>query len=78
MSIQQHVQAWVHPGKRRYYRVYLERDLLGDWVVRTVWGGIASRRGRMVSSGVGSYEEGLSAIRAIGKRRAQRGYSAVV
>ena len=70
-------RAWVHPEKHRYYRVYLEQDLFGDWALRTVWGGLGSRRGRMVSSGVGSYEEGLGQIREIEKRRALRGYAVV-
>ena len=71
-----YAQAWVHREKHRYYQVYLEQDLFGDWSLRIVWGGIASRRGRMKSTGVGSYEDGLGVIREIEKRRVQRGYGA--
>lgn len=70
-------RAWVHREKHRYYQVYLEQDLFGDWSLRTVWGGVGSRRGRVHNTGVGSYEEGLGQIREIEKRRAQRGYAVV-
>lgn len=67
-------RAWVHHEKHRYYRVYLEQDLFGDWAVRMVWGGRLSRRGGMRSIAVASYEEGLLKIRALEKRRRARGY----
>jgi hypothetical protein len=70
-----HAQAWVHRDKHRYYQVYLEQEFFGDWLLRTVWGGIASRGGRIKSTGVGSYEDGLRAMREIEKRRAQRGHA---
>jgi len=81
MSMQPHHQphqlSWVHPGKHRYYQAYLTQDLFGDWALRTVWGGVGSRRGRVRNTGVASYEDGLAQIREIEKRRAQRGYAAV-
>jgi len=65
---------WVNPEKARYYQVHLDRDLLGDWTLRTVWGGIGSRLGRMHCTGVASYDDGIEQVQAIAKRRAQRGY----
>jgi len=29
---------WEHPDKKRYYKLMLSRDLLGNWVVTRVWG----------------------------------------
>jgi cytochrome b len=72
---QHHV--WVHPTRARYYQVHLDRDLVGDWTLRKVWGGIGSSRGRMHSTAVPSYDEGAEQIRAIAKRRGQRGYECV-
>ena len=69
--------AWVHPAKARYYQVHLDRDLFGDWTLRKVWGGIGSSRGRMHNTDVPSYDEGVEQIRAIAKRRGQRGYERV-
>jgi predicted DNA-binding WGR domain protein len=65
---------WVNPAKARYYQVHLDCDLLGDWTLRRVWGGLGSRLGRMQCTGVGSYADGLAEVQAIAKRRAQRGY----
>ena len=71
---QSHHESWVHPEKARYYAVYLERDLFGEWNLRKVWGGMHSRRGRMRNTGVASYEAGLAVIGEIARRRVQRGY----
>ena len=72
-----HFEAWVNPEKARYYQVYLEQDLFGDWCLRKVWGGVHSHRGRMHNTGVSSYEAGLDRVREIAKRRAARGYQRV-
>jgi len=66
---------WVNHQKARYYQVHLDRDLLGDWTLRTVWGGLRSRLGRMHCTGVASYDDGIEQVRVIAKRRRQRGYA---
>jgi len=76
MTAPTHHHAWRHPEKARNYRVYLERDLFGDWSLRNVWGGVGSGRGRMHNTGATSYEDGLEQIRESDKRRVQRGYFA--
>jgi len=48
-------RSWINPEKARYYQVFLDRDLFGDWTLIKVWSGIGSNRGRMHSSGVASY-----------------------
>ena len=70
-------RSWINPEKARYYQVHLARDLFGDWTLRKVWDGIGSRRGRMHSTAVASFEEGIAKVQAIAKRRAQRGYGLV-
>jgi len=64
---------WIHQEKRRYYRVRLYQDLLGDWVLSRSWGALDSAKG-------GSRVEVIEAQRfddllaEIGKRRRVRGY----
>jgi hypothetical protein len=69
----QHLR-WVNREKARYYETHLCRDLFGEWSLVKVWGGCGSSRGRIASTGVGSYSEGLDALREIGERRIARGY----
>jgi len=70
-------RSWINPEKARYYQVFLDQDLFGDWTLIKVWGGIGSHRGRMHSSGVASYEAGVELVDEIARRRAQRGYASV-
>jgi len=67
---------WLHIAKARYYQAHLEKDLLGDWTLITVWGGLGSRLGRMRTTGVASYADGQAQIQKIAKRRQQHGYAA--
>ena len=67
-------ERWVNQEKARYYQAHLCRDLFGEWILVKVWGGCGSSRGRLHSTGVASYGEGLDALREIGERRSARGY----
>ncbi len=71
------MQRWVHPEKRRYYRVSLDRDLFGDLVLVRAWGGLGSNLGQVRQTVVGSEEEGERLLRGIERRRRQRGYVVV-
>jgi len=71
-------QIWINLAKARYYEVHLDRDLLGDWALRKIWGGLGSRRGGSHNTGVASYGDGLEQIREIAKRRGERGYKTVL
>lgn len=71
------MQRWVHPEKRRYYLAELDRDLLGDWVLVRAWGALGSRLGQVRQTIVQSEEEGQRLLRAIERRRHQRGYQVV-
>ena len=68
-------RSWINPEKGRYYLVVLDRDLLGDWTLIKIWGGIGSNRRRMHSTGVASYEAGVELVDEIARRRTQRGYA---
>jgi hypothetical protein len=68
-------RSWISAEKARYYQVFLDQDLFGDWTLIKVWGGIGSNRGRMHSTGVASYEAGVELVDEIARRRAQRGHA---
>jgi len=70
-------RSWINPEKARYYQVFLDQDLFGDWTLIEVWGGIGLNRGRMHSTGVASYQAGLEQFDEIARRRTQRGYDSV-
>jgi hypothetical protein len=65
---------WVHPNKKRYYRVFLSRDLLGDWVVTKSWGGISTSMGKVAHVACPSLEEAKKLIDTIASTRTKRGY----
>jgi hypothetical protein len=69
--------SWINLEKARYYQVFLDQDLFGDWTLITAWGGIGSNRGRMHSTGVASYEAGIEQVDEIARRRARRGYTSI-
>ena len=77
METSAHHQIWVNPKKARYYEVHLDRDLLGDWALRKVWGGLGSRRGGTHNTGVSSYEDGMEQVREVSLRRIRNGYCTV-
>jgi hypothetical protein len=67
-------ERWVNRKKARYYETHLSRDLFGEWILVKAWGGCGSRRGRLASTGVASYADGVAALREIGERHSARGY----
>jgi hypothetical protein len=66
--------AWINAEKARYYQIYLDQDLFGDWTLIKVWGGVGSNRGGIACSGVASLKAGMDEIEHISRRRSKRGY----
>lgn len=65
---------WYRPADGRYYRVQLQQDLFQSWILIKRWGKRHSRSGRSMEAVCESYEDGLSQLAAVEKRREQRGY----
>ena len=65
---------WVHKEKHRYYRIIISKDLLGDWVVTRIWGGINQKSGRAMHFPCASLEDAERFLNKIKKTRKQRGY----
>jgi predicted DNA-binding WGR domain protein len=68
---------WINDTTARYYQAHLSLDLLGDWTLIAVWGGLGSKRGNMRVNHVPSYEDGLKRLQDLDKRRQRRGYQPV-
>lgn len=60
--------------KRRFYTLWLHKDLLGDWVLTRQWGSLDSQLGNCKQEVFFSYRDSLKAIKDILKRRIKRGY----
>jgi predicted DNA-binding WGR domain protein len=63
---------WRSP--RRYYRVFIQRNLFGQWELLRVWGGVGSRRGGHVVQPVATREDALLLLQQVQRKRAQHGY----
>jgi hypothetical protein len=62
-------------GNSRYYKVCLYKDLLGDWIVTKIWGGINSRLGNFEHFAFEKLEPALILIEEISQVRKKRGYN---
>lgn len=65
---------WVNIEKKRYYHVFLSRDLLGDWVVTKSWGGLNTSIGRVTHVACQSIDEAKKLVNQITHTRKNRGY----
>jgi hypothetical protein len=68
------MKYWVNTQKRRYYRVYLGRDLLGDLTLTRSWGSLDSRQGRIQNELISDLQQGRKILNEIGKLRVRHGY----
>ena len=71
------VRRYEHPAKRRYYALWAQRDLFGQWCLMRAWGGMNSRLGRLVISPIPDLTECLALMNHEARRRGKRGYARV-
>jgi predicted DNA-binding WGR domain protein len=62
---------------RRGYTLWLERDLIGDWVLFRRWYGLFNRRGGMRRQVFLQEEAALKEIKRIERLRIRHGYQKV-
>ena len=67
-------RLWTHPENGKYYIAYVDIDLLGDFVVITLWGGKGRRPSRMKYTYVPSLEASISMLEHLHKTRINHGY----
>jgi len=65
---------WENNERGRYYLVYLDQDLLGDWRLTRVWGRKGSSLGQTRHDLVETEHAGREMIKKIAMRRRQHGY----
>ncbi len=58
----------------RYYVARIFQDMFGTWLVDRIWGGRHNHISNSMSVVTASYEEAVTLLNAIHKRRVQRGY----
>lgn len=68
---------WEHPEKKRYYQLFLSRDLLGDWVVTKAYGGLNTSVGRVTHVACSSLEDAKKLMSHIAQIRFKRGYVSI-
>jgi predicted DNA-binding WGR domain protein len=62
---------------RRGYTLWLERDLIGDWVLFRRWYGLFNRRGGMKRQVFLQEDDALKEIKRIERLRIRHGYQKV-
>ena len=65
---------WENLEKKRYYQIYISRDLFGDWVITKSWGSLITAAGRITRVACFSTQEVLNLIEKIKRTRLKRGY----
>ncbi|MES9940336.1 MAG: hypothetical protein ABW104_20955 [Candidatus Thiodiazotropha sp. 6PLUC2] len=68
------MKYWVNKQKRRYYRVHMDRDLLGDLTLTRSWGSLDSRLGRIQNELISDLKQGRKILDEIGKLRVRHGH----
>ena len=70
-------QRWIHVEKRRYYGVFLQQDLFGDWTLVRNWGSLDNGRGQLHRDTLPDRAAGLRQIAEVHSRRRSHGYHLV-
>lgn len=73
------LDKWKRQDWRKNTRCYsceVRQNLFGQWVVLRRWGRVSARQGQCIEVVCDRYEEGIEIFKAVGTRRAKRGYSA--
>lgn len=65
---------WANPVNGRWFEARIERDLFGDLVLATRWGGHQRRGARVRCYPVRSRSELRKLLRGVGQRRGNHGY----
>ncbi|MEO6351924.1 MAG: hypothetical protein ABIO19_03765 [Burkholderiaceae bacterium] len=63
--------------KRRYYAAKVYRDLFGDWIVESAWGGLHNKLGNRRQQVLQSYREAVGVLLEINRQRHARHYGIV-
>ena len=62
---------------QRYYSLAIEQDLFETWCLKKTFGGLNSRRGRVIIQSYDSEEQALKELGVVEYKKHQRGYEYV-
>jgi len=68
---------WINNEKRRYYRIYILKDLLGDISVIRAWGSLDSNAGSQVRHSLIEQKTIDSLLERLCLQRKHRGYELI-
>lgn len=66
--------TWQNTAKRRYYKIFIQPDMLNEFVIICNWGSQITRRGNCRKHAFQSQNEAVEFVEQMLKRRARRGY----
>ena len=76
ITIQEPIQrVWHWHSKYRYYTVYLQKNLFGEWTITQSWGGLKNRLGGVKIITFSSIYDALKEINILSKLRTKRNYT---
>lgn len=64
-------------GETRYYKVIIQKDLLGDWCLTKIWGGLQNKLGNYENVTLFTKEAINNYLQDIFIRRNKRGYKLI-
>ncbi len=67
-------RVWRWHSKYRYYSVYLQKNLFGEWIITQSWGGLKNRLGGMKTMTFTTINEALNFVCLLEKKRIKRNY----
>jgi|GEM_PF-2122290 hypothetical protein len=68
---------WLNKEKARYYKIIIQKDMLNDWILTCVWGGINSRLGNHSHTMLNSIDDAALYIENMLKKRKKHGYELI-
>jgi len=68
---------WENKPKQRYYRVIIQQDLFGSWILLRIWGGIQRKGGGTKVIMIDNFNQGIEILQSILTYRKKRGYNVV-
>jgi predicted DNA-binding WGR domain protein len=66
--------VWINEEKSRYYKIILQKDMLGDLILTSVWGGIYSNLGNYKHTLFYNINDADNFINQMMTHRSKRGY----
>lgn len=64
----------INVETERYYKLDLQKDLLGDWLVIRVWGSLHTHHGGYRTEGFTSFSKAMDHVSTIMCKKTKNGY----